>query len=70
MHSRLAGRISHFLFIILSVIAIPFCLLSWFGEGHGASLSKLASIRPGMSQNQVLGILGSPSLDSHGTGFD
>jgi outer membrane protein assembly factor BamE (lipoprotein component of BamABCDE complex) len=45
---------------VLVTLGTAFTLLWWFGEGHGASLSRLATVRPGMTADQVRRILGSP----------
>jgi outer membrane protein assembly factor BamE (lipoprotein component of BamABCDE complex) len=36
-------------------------ILYWFNAGHGASLSRLNQIRPGMSQKAVVQELGKPT---------
>jgi outer membrane protein assembly factor BamE (lipoprotein component of BamABCDE complex) len=41
--------------------AVLFLLAFWFGEGHGASLSKLALVHTGMTRDDVLALLGQPS---------
>jgi hypothetical protein len=39
---------------------VLFLLGAWFSDGHGASLSALAQVQPGMSRKQVIALLGTP----------
>jgi outer membrane protein assembly factor BamE (lipoprotein component of BamABCDE complex) len=46
---------------IACLAAGVFFLAFWFGEGHGASLSRLASVQPGMTRKEVVvNLLGEP----------
>jgi hypothetical protein len=36
-------------------------MMYWWGEGHGASLSRLAQVQDGMSREQVVKLLGNPN---------
>jgi outer membrane protein assembly factor BamE (lipoprotein component of BamABCDE complex) len=50
--------------ITLAVLA-PFGILLlfafWVFDGHGAAMSRLAQVHPGMTRKQVTAILGKPS---------
>jgi len=55
-------RSGHFLLICLICVIGGFSFIAyWFNEGHGASLSKLEQIRPGMTRKAVLEVLGNPT---------
>jgi outer membrane protein assembly factor BamE (lipoprotein component of BamABCDE complex) len=47
-------------FPVICMIGGLFLIAYWFGEGHGASLSRLKQVRPGMSRKEVLKLLGNP----------
>ena len=46
------------LLILLFIIGGLFLAAYRFSEGHGASLAKLEQVRPGMTRNEVLELLG------------
>jgi outer membrane protein assembly factor BamE (lipoprotein component of BamABCDE complex) len=52
----------------LATAAAYFIFASWFSEGHGASLARLAQVRPGMTGDQVTAILGRPGTVNRGDG--
>jgi outer membrane protein assembly factor BamE (lipoprotein component of BamABCDE complex) len=47
--------------LVGALFSLAFSLCFWFGEGHGASLSTLAKVRPGMTGERVVDLLGRPS---------
>jgi outer membrane protein assembly factor BamE (lipoprotein component of BamABCDE complex) len=55
--------------ISLGLLAGVFFLWAfWFGEGHGASLSKLALVHTGMTRSDVVAILGEPATINRTSG--
>src|SRR5829696_7490873 len=70
LHGRpdMSGRIAALVTIVLLVGAVLFRCY-WWSEGHGASLTRLASVHPGMSGDQVRRILGRPGTISSQTWF-
>jgi hypothetical protein len=46
-------------------------MVLWFGEGHGASLSRLAMVHPGMTRKEVVNLLGEPrTINRASDGFE
>ncbi len=61
------STIRRFLPYVRSGVLTLLCILGgfllvayWFSEGHGASLAKLEQVKPGMTRNEVLSLLGNP----------
>ncbi len=59
------------------MLALMYCLIPliaygyWWSEGHGASLTRLARIHPGMTGEQVVAILGRPgTINRSEDGFE
>lgn len=46
--------------VVLAASCVLLLLPIWYLHGHGASLSQLASVRPGMTRDQVTAMLGRP----------
>ena len=61
MVGRFLSSIRWGLLTLLFIIGGPFLVAYWFSEGHGASLAKLEQVRPGITRNEVLKLLGNPS---------
>jgi outer membrane protein assembly factor BamE (lipoprotein component of BamABCDE complex) len=57
---RKTGGLTTILVAALAPFGALFLVAFWFAEGHGASLSRLAQVEPGMASEQVLAILGRP----------
>ena len=70
------GMIRRILPYVRSGVLILLCILGgfllvayWFSEGHGASLAKLEQVKPGMTRNEVLSLLGNPgTINGHQDG--
>jgi outer membrane protein assembly factor BamE (lipoprotein component of BamABCDE complex) len=50
---------------LVAIVAMFFYRSFWFSEGHGASLSTLSQVRPGMSREEILTLLGRPGAINH-----
>ena len=55
------------LLALAALVGPPVWVIYWFGEGHGASLSRLAQVQDGMSREQVAKLLGNPSTINRST---
>jgi outer membrane protein assembly factor BamE (lipoprotein component of BamABCDE complex) len=60
MVDRLLCSVRWSVITLVFIIGGLFLVAYWFSEGHGASLSKLAQVRPGMTRDEVLRLLGNP----------
>jgi outer membrane protein assembly factor BamE (lipoprotein component of BamABCDE complex) len=60
MLSKFGRTITAVILAILAPLGASLLVGFWFSEGHGASLSRLAQVRPGMTNDQVSAILGRP----------
>src|SRR5438046_2653621 len=61
MVDRVLSFVRSGVFLVICVSGGFFLVAYWFGEGHGASLSKLEQVRPGMTRKEILKRLGNPS---------
>lgn len=59
MHSG-RNRFGPIALTILVAVGAFLLVSGWFLDGHGASLSLLARVRPGMAREQVVSLLGRP----------
>jgi len=53
---------------VICVIGGPFLAAYWFSESHGASLSKLKQVSPGMTRKEVVELLGNPGTINRAPG--
>ncbi len=53
-------------FLLICVIGGLSFVAFWIDQGHGASLSKLEQVRPGMTRQAVLNLLGNPTTINKG----
>jgi hypothetical protein len=57
--------------ILLAYVGAIFCPCFWFSAGHGASLSALDRIRPGMTRENVVDLLCRPgTINRFGNGAE
>ncbi len=57
------GRTIATVALILFILFAGLLLLAYrFSEGHGASLARLAQVRPGMGSERVVALLGRPGM--------
>jgi hypothetical protein len=57
----LSRRHFQMLGIVVAAVALPLGWAWHFSEGHGASLTALAQVHPGMTRENVISLLGRPS---------
>jgi outer membrane protein assembly factor BamE (lipoprotein component of BamABCDE complex) len=61
MGDQIRDRLRSGYFLLVFVVIGFFCVYRWVNAGHGASLSALEQVRPGMSQQAVRKVLGDPT---------
>jgi outer membrane protein assembly factor BamE (lipoprotein component of BamABCDE complex) len=66
MMSKVGRTIITIALAILTPVGVLFSLGLWYWDGHGASLVRLAEVRPGMTRDQVVARLGTPGSMHHG----